>query len=58
VTVLALYCGLAPAAWQPGIGAGDRGLAALGLALIIAGGVWTAGRRLRRVAGILGESGP
>lgn len=58
VTVFALYCGLAPAAWQPRIGAEDWGPAALCLALIIIGGLWTAGRRLRRVAMTLREAGP
>jgi phosphatidylglycerophosphate synthase len=58
VTVFALYCGVAPAAWQPRLGTGDWGPAAGCLALIIAGGLWTAGRRLRRVAATLREAGP
>jgi phosphatidylglycerophosphate synthase len=49
VTVVALYCGLAPEAWQPTDAAG-RGLLAVGLAVIIVLGFATAVRRLWRVA--------
>jgi phosphatidylglycerophosphate synthase len=53
VTVVAAFGGLAPAAWQPSVGGGGWGLAAAGLVVVVAGGLWTAGRRLRRVAGVL-----
>lgn len=54
VTVVALWLGLAPAAWQPSVG-GDAGLGLAGLALIviIVGGVVTAARRLRRTVAAL-----
>jgi phosphatidylglycerophosphate synthase len=52
VTVLAIYCGLAPAAWQP-LDASSRGLMAAGLGLIILLGLVTAWRRLCRIAGQL-----
>ena len=64
VTIVALYGALAPAAWQPGVpgvagGAqGLRGLAAWALGVIIAGCLWTAVRRLRRVARTLREVKP
>jgi phosphatidylglycerophosphate synthase len=45
ITVLAVYCGLAPAAWQLA-----WGLLAAGLAVIIVGSLVTAGRRLLRIA--------
>lgn len=52
VTVAAFYCGLTPLSWQP---SWDRigGPMALALALIIAGGIGTALRRLYRIAGAL-----
>ena len=47
----AVYLGLAPAAWQPAWGAQGRwGIAALALALVVLGGLYTAARRLRRAA--------
>jgi phosphatidylglycerophosphate synthase len=52
VTLCALYCGLAPPAWQPWVTmAGQRwGVMAAGLMLIIVGGLWTSARRLSRIA--------
>jgi len=47
VTVTALYCGIAPAGWQPTIGS-DAGLPAACLVLITIGSVGTALRRLHR----------
>jgi phosphatidylglycerophosphate synthase len=57
VTVVAVYCGLTPAAWQPADERG-RGLMAAGLALIIVLGLVTAGRRLRRIAAALKKGSP
>ncbi|MBW3539834.1 MAG: CDP-alcohol phosphatidyltransferase family protein [Planctomycetes bacterium] len=51
ITVAALYAALAPTAWQPHTTAtGERSTMALALAIITAGGVLTAVRRLRRIA--------
>ena len=49
LTLLAIYCGLTPADWQPTWHAG-RGLMAAGLAVIILGCLLTALRRLARIA--------
>lgn len=51
VTVLALWCGLAPSAWSP-----DASLAWGALVLITLGALLTAGRRLLRAAAALGAS--
>jgi phosphatidylglycerophosphate synthase len=55
VTLTALYCGLAPAAWQPEWPEGREsyGLPAVALAIIIAGCMVTAPRRLLRIAAAL-----
>jgi phosphatidylglycerophosphate synthase len=54
VTAVALYAGLAPPDWQPEWEAWPgRGLMAAALALIVAGGVVTVWRRLRRIAATL-----
>jgi len=45
VTVVAGYCGLTPHDWQP-----SWGLATAALGVIIVGGLWTAVRRLWRIA--------
>lgn len=58
VTIIALYGSIAPAAWQPDVGEAGWGLAAWGLVLIIAGCLWTVGRRLRRMARTLREAKP
>jgi phosphatidylglycerophosphate synthase len=59
LTAAALYAALAPAAWQPALpGCPKVGLPAAGLALIVAGGLWTAARRLRRIADQLRRAGP
>ncbi|HEY2412275.1 MAG TPA: CDP-alcohol phosphatidyltransferase family protein [Pirellulaceae bacterium] len=52
VTVLAVYCALAPNAWQPMWLVADRtfGLASVALAIILIGSLWTAMRRLVRTA--------
>lgn len=51
LTVVAVYCGLAPQAWQPTL-AGPRpaGLVAAALLLVVVGGAVTALRRLVRIA--------
>lgn len=51
MTCVAAYLGLAPAAWQPQWN--DRGIVTAGLLLIILGGVFTALRRLARLAAFL-----
>jgi phosphatidylglycerophosphate synthase len=54
VTLACVYCGLAPSAWQPTWrGAGVMSLA---LSIIITGGLFTAARRLRRIAAALRDS--
>jgi phosphatidylglycerophosphate synthase len=53
VLLIALYCGLTPAGWQPALQIGNQpfGPMALGLAIIVAGGIVTVIRRLKRIAG-------
>lgn len=67
ITLVALFGAIAPAAWQPqgmtfgaqSLGAQPLGGApALGLWLIVAGGLWTALRRLGRIAATLKRSAP
>ncbi|MCX7017292.1 MAG: CDP-alcohol phosphatidyltransferase family protein [Candidatus Sumerlaeota bacterium] len=58
VTAAALYCGLAPAAWQPILGARQWGLAAIALLIIIFGGAITAARRIHRIASTLKAAKP
>jgi phosphatidylglycerophosphate synthase len=54
LTAAAVYAGLAPAPWQPHLDwLGDGGVIALALLLIAAGGLFTAVRRLSRIARIL-----
>ncbi len=55
MTMLALYCAAAPAAWQADLLGSAWGAVAWALMLIIAGELWTAGRRLRRIARRLRE---
>jgi phosphatidylglycerophosphate synthase len=52
ILLIALYCGLTPADWQPTwkIGSCSFGLMAIGLAVIVAGAIVTAIRRLNRIA--------
>jgi phosphatidylglycerophosphate synthase len=51
MTLVAIYLGVAPHAWQPSLAlVPQAGLMAGGLATVICGGVWTAFRRLRRIA--------
>ena len=59
MTVAAIYCGSAPAAWQPSWGdSGNWGLSAAALLLIIVGGTITAVRRLFRIAAQLRLKNP
>ena len=59
LTLVAIYCGLAPAAWQPILLDHPKGgLMAFGLLVIIVGGTWTAVRRLRRIARALRRTNP
>jgi phosphatidylglycerophosphate synthase len=57
VTALAIYCAIAPSAWQPMWKFGQRsiGLSAVALAIILIGSLATAGRRLIRAAHHLKE---
>lgn len=56
LSVAALYCGLTPSAWQPSLsGFQKAGILTAALALIVIGGVWTACRRLLRIARALQE---
>jgi phosphatidylglycerophosphate synthase len=55
VTVLAIYCAAAPAEWQVDLIVRGWGPAAWVLMLIIVGEIWTAGRRLLRIAARLRE---
>ncbi len=59
-TVLGLYAGLAPSGWQPlwNGPAGNWGMAAMALAVIIVGGLFTAWRRLWRTAKMLRKPQP
>jgi phosphatidylglycerophosphate synthase len=50
LTVVAVYCGITPAAWQPLWGESGRGLAAAGLLVIVMGSLLTVVRRLLRIA--------
>jgi phosphatidylglycerophosphate synthase len=59
LTVVALYCGLTPADWQPTWGdPPGQGLAAAGLLIIALGTLLTAIRRLVRIAANLRTSKP
>lgn len=59
VTVIALYCALAPIRWQPALAEEpDWGVSAAGLAVIILGCALTVVRRLRRIGRSLEESSP
>jgi phosphatidylglycerophosphate synthase len=68
LTVVALYCGLTPAAWQPTWGwwdgfqnpptSGGQGLAAAVLLVITLGSLFTAIRRLMRIAANLRRGRP
>src|SRR5262249_16510088 len=54
MTLAAVYCGLAPASWQPTLAAYPQaGLIAAALLLVVVGGLWTAVRRLLRIAAAL-----
>jgi phosphatidylglycerophosphate synthase len=51
LTAAALYAGLLPTSWQPDLGSlQGRGVIALALLLVVAGGLYTALRRLVRIA--------
>jgi hypothetical protein len=59
MTLTALYCGLTPRNWQPSLlGFPETQLPAASLAVIVVGGLWTAARRLRRIARALDKDGP
>ncbi len=60
VLVIALYCGLTPTGWQPAVQVENQsyGLMALGLAVIVLGGIITVFRRLQRIAGEVSKSYP
>jgi phosphatidylglycerophosphate synthase len=53
LTAVALFCGLAPASWQP-----EWGLPAAGLLVIAVGGLVTVARRLTRTAAYLRKGDP
>ena len=60
VLLISLYCGLTPTSWQPAVPIGNQsfGLMALGLVVIVFGGIITAFRRLKRIAGEVSKSYP
>ncbi len=58
VTVAALYCGLTPLDWQLTLAWGGWSVMALGLWIVIIGGLLTAARRLARIAAALEVGGP
>jgi phosphatidylglycerophosphate synthase len=59
VTVIAVYCGLTPVAWQPTWGTMlVVGIPGTGLLLIVLGSAWTVVRRLLRIASSLREISP
>jgi hypothetical protein len=53
LTIVALYCGLTPHAWKPHWPDKPWGLPAAALLVIIAGGLVTILRRLKRIADCL-----
>ena len=50
VTAACIYCACVPATWPGGLAGGAFGAVSIALALIVAGGVLTAMRRLQRIA--------
>ncbi len=58
MTLLSLYCALAPAAWQADLLISGWGAVAWVLMLVVVGELGTAGRRLRRIARHLRELAP
>ena len=50
ITAACVYCACVPAGWPGGLASGGFGAVSIALALILAGGVLTAVRRLRRIA--------
>jgi phosphatidylglycerophosphate synthase len=50
ITAACIYCACVPAGWPGGLATGVFGAVSLALALIVAGGVVTAVRRLQRIA--------
>ncbi|MFO0876898.1 MAG: CDP-alcohol phosphatidyltransferase family protein [Gemmataceae bacterium] len=59
MTLVSVYCGLAPANWQPtSSDFAGRGLVALGLLVIVIGSLLTAIRRLLRIAANLRRNKP
>ena len=55
MTLVAFYCAVTPVAWQAELLVGEWGAVAWVLMLVIVGELWTAGRRLRRIARRLRE---
>jgi phosphatidylglycerophosphate synthase len=53
ITAGCVYCAFAPADWPGGVAAVEQGALAVTLVVIVAGGVLTALRRLRRISGQL-----
>jgi phosphatidylglycerophosphate synthase len=58
ITLAALYCGLTPMDWQPTTPWLGWGVMALGLWIVIIGGLLTSARRLTRLAAALEGSAP
>jgi phosphatidylglycerophosphate synthase len=59
MTLTALYCGLTPRNWQPSLpGFPETQLPVAALTVIVVGGLWTAVRRLRRIARALDRDRP
>lgn len=59
MTVAALLCAVLPPAWQPSVPDYPQlGIIGAALSIIVVGGLWTAMRRLRRIAGKLRRTGP
>jgi phosphatidylglycerophosphate synthase len=53
ITAACVYCAAVPAGWPAGPSSETFGAISITLALIVAGGVLTAARRLRRIAAVL-----
>jgi phosphatidylglycerophosphate synthase len=56
ITVVAVYCAVAPDGWHPHFNETFSGMLSLTLAVIILGEIWTAIRRLRRIVRALRSS--
>jgi phosphatidylglycerophosphate synthase len=60
IVLVASYCALTPAGWQPAVQIGNQhfGLMSFGLAVVVLGGIVTVFRRLKRIAGEVSKSYP